>query len=238
MRISDVLKGKGLIDCYVLFSLFSLINRYFPIYEHGVTKAFIRLVNKGATIIDIGANIGIYTYLASKIVGKRGKVYAFEPSPLSYKKLEKNTCLLSNVFCFPFAISNKSEKRFFNTHRFCFVKEESKDDICVSSVSLEDFCGDKINNIDVIKIDVEGAEVDVIRGMSSLLSIGHVKLIVEVHPELITLLGDDISSLTEELNSFGYKTFLIKGNEVVRLPELLKTHNWYIFSKEDVDVVW
>ena len=74
-----------------------LMLRTKGVFEPLQTKIFIKSIKKGNTVFDIGANNGYYTVLASKLVGKNGKVYAFEPDPQSLKLLYKNLKLNKKI---------------------------------------------------------------------------------------------------------------------------------------------
>ena len=72
---------------------FRAIFRFFIIngsYESRTTEMFRKVVKKGDVVVDIGANMGYFTLLASRLVGREGKIYAFEPEPVNYGLLVKN----------------------------------------------------------------------------------------------------------------------------------------------------
>ena len=78
-------------------------------WEPSETSWFLRVVKPGDTFVDVGANAGYYTIIGSRLVGEKGKVYAFEPEPAMFALLEKNVRLngLTNVVLERKALSNK-----------------------------------------------------------------------------------------------------------------------------------
>lgn len=79
------------------------------VYEPKTTSLFKKVIREGDIVVDVGAHIGYYTLLASRLVGDTGKVYAFEPEPRNYDLLLKNLELnnVKNVVAIKKAVSNK-----------------------------------------------------------------------------------------------------------------------------------
>lgn len=145
-----------------------------------------RLVKFGMTVIDIGANRGWYTILFSKLVGASGKVFAFEPDPQAFKILKRNVeanSFTSNIAIFQQAVSNFSGTANFVIKRDSTVShlEQSDEKILVNGnrllkttcVDLAEFIKNKnLEKVDVVKIDVEGAEMQVLEGFRPLIQRG------------------------------------------------------------------
>jgi FkbM family methyltransferase len=140
-----------------------------------------RLLRPGMTVADVGAHHGLYTLLASKRVGRKGRVIAFEPSPRECRRLEKhlrwNRCC--NVQLMPFAAGEEpGEADFFvvegsrdwgNSLRPPAVGEPTKT-VRVSVRRLDDALEElDVSKVDFIKLDVEGAELSVLYGAMRLL---------------------------------------------------------------------
>lgn len=164
---------------------------YLDLYDRGISKT-LALVGKrelehryilekelarGMTVMDIGANIGYYVLMESRIIGKTGKVYAIEPSPSNCELLRKNVHLNDCngiVEIFQAAVSNKTgEAEFFlsdlsnlNTfHPKLFrgsgkSKNVSGESIMVKTIDIAGFIQDK-QRIDLVRMDIEGHEVEV-----------------------------------------------------------------------------
>ncbi len=142
-------------------------------WEELTTEMFQKVVKEGDIVVDLGANIGYYTLLAARLVGEKGKVYAFEPEPINYSLLLKNIELngYDNVVAMQKAVSNVTEKvRLFldsqdtGAHTI-YQPGDKREFIEVESVTLDEFFKDKEHPIDVIKMDVEGAEMAALSGM-------------------------------------------------------------------------
>jgi len=141
------------------------------------TEVFKKNIKKGDVIVDIGANIGYYTLISARIVGKTGRVYAFEPDPCNFALLKKNIQVngYKNVVLVQKAVSNKTEKiklylceestgdhRIYNSH-------DNRKSIDINAIQLDDYFKKYKGKINLIKIDIQGAEVNALQGMSNLL---------------------------------------------------------------------
>ncbi|MDA4125984.1 MAG: FkbM family methyltransferase [Thaumarchaeota archaeon] len=165
----------------------------------------------GDIILDVGANIGIFTLKASKQVGALGKVVSFEPAPNNYSVLDHNVKRnhLTNVKTFPYAISDKEEGsrpfRVYSDHlkNSFFEREDGgKMTSCVRvTIATIDSMVASLNldHVNFIKIDVEGADAEVIRGAKNTLDHFHPAIAMECHNWSPGSLGID-----EILKSAGY----------------------------------
>ena len=207
-------------------------------YEPQVTSLFKSIIKKNMAVIDVGANLGYYTLLAAKLVGKNGKVISFEPDPLAFKGLKKNVQMnkCNNVEIFNLAVSDKNEKRAFNSDidglgGSAFLYEyniQTKNNIIVDAISLSSFLHDKP---DIVKIDVEGAEVEVIKGLGRLLD-EDIKIICEVHPNLLSSMGYKVSEIEEILYKHNFMIYVIKDDGLFFYPEIDKIERkHYLFVK-------
>jgi FkbM family methyltransferase len=155
------------------------------VWEPIETELVQKEVKKGYTVIDIGANIGYYTLLFAKLVGKEGKVYAFEPEPNNLHLLKKNIEInnYQNVIIEQKAVSDTTKnvnlftaKQGIGEHRINF-SWFGNNGIEVKAIKLDDYINEKI---DFIKIDIEGAEYNALLGMKKILeSNDDIKILVE-----------------------------------------------------------
>ena len=144
-------------------------------WEPGETALLGDRIKPAMTVIDIGAHVGYFTCLAARLVGPRGLVLAFEPSPSNYELLLanvwRNGCF--NVVCFPWAVgAEQGFARLYqsaeNTGDNRLDITEGRDSIPVRVAALDQITAIR-PPVDVVKIDVQGAEESAIRGMSELL---------------------------------------------------------------------
>lgn len=146
-------------------------------HELLTTEIFKKEVKQGDIVLDLGANIGYYSLLASRLVGKGGRVYAFEPDPTNFRLLLKNIELNKHTNIVPTqkAVSNRAGKiKLFLDEKdtgahTIFQPNENSKYIEIESVTLDDFFQDKRHPINIIKMDIEGAEMAALSGMRRLI---------------------------------------------------------------------
>ena len=131
-------------------------------------------IKKGDTVVDIGANIGLFTLFFSKLVGTTGRVIAFEPDPENFDVLKKNIELneITNVTLVQKGVSNKNESvKLYKSNvsgGHSLIKNEwAKEYTNIQTVTLDGYF--RGEEIDMIKIDAEGFELEVIEGGKKLL---------------------------------------------------------------------
>lgn len=183
-----------------------------------------RVLSPGKTFIDVGACYGIYTLLASRMVGPTGSVFSLEPSPRAFSVLLGNINInrLKNVHALPLALSEKAGRaRLFrhpNVGCDSFGKDQS------FTAGAEDVSTDCLDNIlqqarvkrvDLIKMDVQGAEELVLRGASNAIASMHPTIILEIWPPGPPLLGLSPFGAWELLDSLGYEFFVAKHSGVI-----------------------
>jgi FkbM family methyltransferase len=213
-------------------------------WEGGETVWFVRTVKPGDTIVDAGANAGYYTVIGSRLVGDRGKVYAFEPDPTNFELLRKNVQLngLTNVVMERKALSNRNGtlKLFIadankGDHRIYQPKGESRPWVEVEAVRLDDYFRDHKRGIDFIKIDTQGAEGLILEGMTGLLE-GHTDrptIFMEFWPHGLKGMGTDPDALLRTLQSYNYKLYDMHAPGGKPLPAVEPA---YLLAAHPVDV--
>jgi FkbM family methyltransferase len=198
----------------VSFSTELLSERYEP--ETG--KILKEILRPGMNVLDIGAHVGCHALLAARLVGPEGKVYAFEAAPDNFALLQKNIALngYRNILPVPKAVAEKT-----GTVTFCLSPEgndrnsiyassragELKKTLEVPAVSLDDFLEQEgWPKIDFVKIDVEGAEPLVLKGMTRLLDrSSEITLIAEFAPACIRDGGCAPAGFLEALANCGFQ---------------------------------
>jgi FkbM family methyltransferase len=155
-------------------------------YEQLLTKAMAARLLPGACVWDVGANIGYYTKLFSERVGSSGRVYAFEPLPATVAKLTAAVGVLANVSILPVALSDRIGSAAIdpgNEDQLATARIEEG-----GAVPTELQTGDNMTSIGaaglpaMVKIDVEGHEFEVLRGMGQVLRADTLRdIFIEVH---------------------------------------------------------
>jgi len=158
---------------YVLTCVSDYLYEVVPGYEEYAFKRLTELVEPGAVFIDIGANIGRYTFPIAKLVGKDGIVIAIEPDPVSFRALIRGIELnkLKNVVALNVALGDRNDstilcQKYATATPSIIEREKCRSFVEVPMETLDNIVKKlKISRIDVVKIDVEGAEMKVLRGM-------------------------------------------------------------------------
>jgi len=158
-------------------------------WEPEIVKAVTEIVHEGFVVIDVGAHLGYYALILSRLVGANGKVIAFEPIPLNFRILSENIELnqCKNIQAVNKAVSDRSGRCEgappieTNSGSFSLLKKEGAPTIAVDAVSIDDFLKDRDCSVDFIEIDVEGAEGMVLDGARKTIESYHPTLLVEVH---------------------------------------------------------
>lgn len=159
-------------------------------WEPEVVDAVSRVVRPGMRVIDIGAHGGFYALLLAKLVGASGTVVAFEPLPANFRMLKENVAMnaLSNVTIERSAVCDHSgqfelEVPDVDAGALAGPMEDSEKTkaMTVSCVSLDDYFSLQRVQTDFIKMDVEGAEGDVLDGAKDTLMHYHPTMMIELH---------------------------------------------------------
>lgn len=156
------------------------------IYEFRKARAFARSVNPGNIVFDIGANVGFYTILAARLVGCDGEVVAFEPLPRNIKFLRQHTRLnhLENVTVVGAAVAEVAgATRFSESTSFLQGYLDSQGELEVEAIAIDSFVAARGRPPDVMKIDVEGGELAVLRGAERVLKSARPTIFLATHEE-------------------------------------------------------
>jgi FkbM family methyltransferase len=178
-----------------------------------------RLVQPGMTCYDIGANVGYYTLLTSVLVGASGKVFAFEPVPGNIAFLRRNLRInrCGNVQVFELALTDFDGVTRFAEHRFRSRGHlDAAGNLEVRCASLDSLSAEgAISAPNILKIDVEGAELKVLRGARQILEAAKPVIFLATH-------GPDVhASCCRFLGEVGYGLEHLDGESVESSSELL-----------------
>ena len=192
-----------------------------PIFETRELAFAERLLRPGMTVLDIGAHQGLYTLLASRRVGPSGRVFSFEPSPRERRALGLNLTMNScdNVAIQAVALGSEETTadlyvvdKFntgYNSLRPPNVPEPTST-VAVRVRTLDNWLAEeKIDRVDFIKLDVEGAELSVLKGARELLARTRAVLLIEIAQVRTAGWGYDAMEIVRFLENMGYLWFEI-----------------------------
>jgi FkbM family methyltransferase len=179
-----------------------------------------RVLSPGKIFIDVGANFGVYTLIASKLVGERGGVFAFEPTAQSFAILRQNIALnhFSNVRAFQVALAQARGKSWLYHSWDPVGNSLGRDPVCgdkgeeVRTEALDNLLEENgVDRLDVMKVDVEGAEELVLRGAIRSLTRHNPVVIFEYNPGCAARVGLSPDGARDFLESLGYE-FCVLGD--------------------------
>jgi FkbM family methyltransferase len=179
--------------------------------DTGIGRWLVRELPVGGVMMDVGANVGDYTAVAADRVGARGRVYAFEPAPENAQQLRTRFALVPHVTVVEAAVSDRAgvatfflDRRDGTRHSLAPANVgKAGSAVTVRQVALDDFCGE-VRNVDVIKIDAQGAELLIIRGAQQLIRRFRPRITFELWPFGLRNLGADSDILLAEMEALGY----------------------------------
>lgn len=218
------------------------------VFESDDSIAFVNLINQGCTFVDIGAHIGYYSVIAARLVGRTGKVYAFEPTTSTYEITTKNLSPFDHAQVFNTALFDTKGEIVFNDYGIQYMSLNSHQSARIKDVKLTpkkikvptdtlDAIAGRCNmRPDVIKIDAESAELQILKGAH--------RVLTEYEPVVIIELGDFIEidpqssvKIIDHMARYGYKAYEFNGEWKLhtKRDELYPSINIY-FSKNPIKV--
>lgn len=209
---------------------------FFGFYEKPLATYFISQLSEGMVFVDVGAHVGQYTLLASKEVGPTGHVYSFEPHPTNFEALSYNVRLneFTNVSLYNAALADSllecelfinaadAGRRNRGTHSLRVQKDWSRSAaIPIRAMRLDDVLG-YVTRLDVLKIDVEGAELLVLKGAEKLLARFRPIIAFESAEESTASFGHSTTDAKRLLAERGYRLFKLppENRRMSLLPTL------------------
>ena len=192
------------------------------VWEPEVTGAFRALVKPGDTVFDIGGDAGYYTLLFAKSAGAKGKVIVFEPIPKAQERIMENVRMngFTNVELIGLALGTKAgsfilEKPFEDSRINMGKTEPEEGDIKVEVERYDVLAQARSLPVpDLVKIDVEGAEYEILQGMEQLVNLHHPTFVIELHPHFLPQFGAKVSDVTDWLTQRGYHLTAIDAGDI------------------------
>ena len=235
---------------------------YFGLWEPHLTAWITRQLRPGDTFIDVGANIGYFSLLASRIVGETGRVVAIEASPTIAEQLNANVALnrVANVRTINLAVADrKGREPLFSGPdgdsgwTTIIPRDECRLDGYVQADTLTGMLEPhEAQSTRLVKIDVEGAEARVLDGMVSMLWTGRpdLEIVIEVTPARLGQQGRSVKDILDTMARAGFHSYVLQNRyepasymtaAAVNAPRRLRTaitrQTDLIFSRQDRDVL-
>lgn len=193
-------------------------------------------INDGDIVIDVGTNIGHVLMKMAK-VNPSGRIFGFEPHPINFQKAVNNLSLNSfkNVEINNIAVSDElGELSFFNERSRNMggvsLNKSYKGPGRISAITLDKFLHENnIEEVDFIKIDVEGFEFKVIKGARMIIEKCHPKLFIEINDSFLKTNNDSAKSVISNLVSHGY--------QIQRADNLETVDAVYNFTDKHFDIL-
>jgi FkbM family methyltransferase len=175
-------------------------------------------------VLDIGAHIGLYSMPLSRRISPGGTIYAFEPSSInrSYLKQHLEFNDINNIEVLPYLVGKENidsvdfyeDLNQVNPMGGLILTNNIKNDaVAVSKkmVALDQFCEDKKIKPELIKVDVEGAEIDLLWGGVEMIKSSRPTIVLSLHPKHIEQMGQTLDILTGYLQEVNYKCLTYEG---------------------------
>lgn len=184
-----------------------------------------KLLRSGDVFLDFGANFGIYTLIASRIVGDRGQVHAFEPQPRLVEIIKAQLVFnnISNVKVHPVGVGDETIDLVLRNpvdHHTgtATLREEMKEGIEVGRVQVvraDDVLGDVPSSARVFaKIDVEGFEYKALKGLQKLLSNPKIAVLVEITDNWLNEMGTSAAAVYDMMKNYGFEAYEISRSSL------------------------
>ncbi len=206
-------------------------------YEPETFRFFRKNLKEGDTVLDIGGHIGLFAVVTARLVGNSGSVFSFEPTPFT-RSVMKEVVELNGVADIVEirgeAVSSKrGETVFYDTgteisNANSLVRSElSKTEIPIKLISVDDFVRERGLKIDCLKIDVEGAELDVLIGAREVFTSQRPVARLGLHPMFIEKNGQSLGEIWDVLVE--YRLGVVFDGEAV-------TREWFTSQTDLFDV--
>jgi FkbM family methyltransferase len=207
-----------------------MLTRVIGLYERNKTHAIFSLLKPGMTFVDVGAHKGYFSLIAAKIVGESGSVLAFEPEPDNCAWMSRSIDLngYQNIQLYEFAVGDVNEQATLylgcasGLHTLLSLQpRKNMKTIQIQKRTLDSLL-EVINhrNINMIKIDVEGAELEVLYGAEQTLNNNKdIVLLIDLHPQL----GVNPAEVCGFLKERGFSIYNMKNpySKPVRISQRL-----------------
>jgi FkbM family methyltransferase len=193
---------------------------YKGVFEDAETLFFRSLISDSSVCFDVGANIGYYSLLFASL-NRSGSVHSFEPVPLNYHLLSINALLngFSNLHANLCAIAEKegnAELTISTDSAYSSLMHAGRKPVAskirATLTTIDAYCSNHdISRIDVLKVDVEGAEGNVLSGARQILQDPQRRprtVMLELYEPMLALFGSSAAEIFRKMEAFGYRPFV------------------------------
>jgi FkbM family methyltransferase len=202
-------------------------------YEPSVCEVLARLIENSKVYADVGGNVGFFSVLPA-LMNPNCKIFYFEMDstirPLLMRNMKLNELDESRITIINAAVGDHEGELEYLPHPYSFLAKEGNENIDVYDlkfrahvISLDDYFHDRGVDPDLLKIDIDGAEMAALRGMSRILKGTRPNLLLEVHPTILPKFGSSASEVCSFLHELDYRFFLIsdfRNQKTSRLTQI------------------
>jgi FkbM family methyltransferase len=199
-------------------------------YEPQESACVRDILRPGMTFVDVGANWGFFTQMAAHLVGSSGRVVAIEADPRVFVRLKQNVARnhLKHVQVFDIAVADRNGELTLAGHdeaegnpgisRLIEIGSPQPLTFSVQSRRLDSLLDEAgLDHVDLVKIDVEGAEDLVLTGMDEgLISHRYRSIVLEIHPLQLSERGHTTSEILDVLKGRGYRGYVLDYSKALR----------------------
>jgi FkbM family methyltransferase len=195
-----------------------------------------KYVSKGDYVLDIGANFGLWSFKMSEIIGADGRVFAYEPFPKNIRFFKKNILLnnSNNIVLNEYALGDSNtcltihegvdlgSTSLLKTNDRKFSSESEVVNIRI----LDEFTFDK--RITFVKLDVEGFEMFVLKGMQNFIVQNRPIIAIEINREQLLASGYTPDDIIDFFNPYKYKIYKLSGNREVEIQSFEEDNDYLL----------
>jgi FkbM family methyltransferase len=200
----------------------ALFTRSYMLYKRLIeardVKALLHYVPAGSCVIDVGANIGFFTLQFAQRVGHNGRVIALEPEAHNFRQLEqqvRSAGLTARVTLLEAVAAAQAGESHLQLDPYHPANHKISDKgVAVKAVTLNDLALAQPLPVALVKIDVQGAEMQVLDGALELINRQHPALFVEVDNQALQGFGTSAAALMQRLLELGYRIYQLHPKEL------------------------
>ena len=204
-------------------------------YEPETTRIFDAVLKEGDSVIIAGAHQGYFVSYMANLVGKTGRVFAFEPEPNNFGILSETVKGLDNVEIFNFAIGDKKAKANFyvnsdndgghalwdvSTHPSNEKRRANPQVLSIEVNTVDELYPDGIPNLKLMMLDAEGAEPAIIKGaINTIVDSECPYIIAEINNDALKQCNTSQGTLRSYLSMYGFKGYMMNVDEVIEVGD-------------------